>query len=47
MEEGKSSKEEGEDGKYSKTGKEVRLGMATSEAGWARNEEGGGEADIT
>jgi hypothetical protein len=43
MEEGESSKEEGEDGKYSKNGKEVRSGMTTREAGWARNEgEGGG-----
>jgi hypothetical protein len=37
MEEGESSKEEGEDGKYGKNGKEVRSGMATSEAGQARN----------
>jgi hypothetical protein len=43
MEEGEVSKEEGEDGKYSKNGKEVRSGMATREAGRARNErEGGG-----
>jgi hypothetical protein len=41
MEEGESGKEEGEDGKYGKNGKEVRLGMATMEAGWARNEGGG------
>ena len=34
MEEGESSKEEGEDGKYGKNGKEVWLGMATREAGW-------------
>jgi hypothetical protein len=45
MEEGESSKEEGEDSKYGKNGKEVRPGMATSEAGLARNKEGG--ADIT
>jgi hypothetical protein len=42
MEEGEVSKEEGEDGKYGKNGKEVRLGIATREAGWARNERGGG-----
>ncbi len=46
MEEGEVSKEEIEDGKYSKNGKEVRLGTATREAGRARNERGG-EADIT
>jgi hypothetical protein len=45
MEEGEYSKEEGEDGKYSKNGKDVRLGMATREAGWARNE--GGERQIS
>jgi hypothetical protein len=43
---GSLAKEYNEDGKYSKNGKEVRLGMATREAGRARNE-GGGEADIT
>jgi hypothetical protein len=36
---------EGEDGKYGKNGKELRLGMATREAGWARNK--GGGLDIT
>jgi hypothetical protein len=46
MEEGESSKEYNEDGKYGKNGKEVRFGMATREAGRARNE-GGDEADIT
>ncbi len=46
MEEGESIKEEGEDGKNGKNCKEVRLGMPTREAGWARNEVGG-EADIT
>jgi hypothetical protein len=46
MEEGESSKEYNEDGKYGKNGKEVRLGMATREAGRARNK-GGVEADIT
>jgi hypothetical protein len=46
MEEGEYSKEEGEDGKYGKNGKGVRLGMATKESGQARNK-GGGEADIT
>jgi hypothetical protein len=46
MEEGESSKEYNEDGKYSKNGKEVRLGMARREAGRARNKVGG-EADIT
>ncbi len=40
MEEGESSKEEGEDGKYGKNGKEVWLEMATREAGWARNNRG-------
>jgi hypothetical protein len=42
MEVGESSKEEGEDGKYGKNGKEVRSGMATREAGRARNKGGGG-----
>jgi hypothetical protein len=46
MKEGESSKKEGEDGKYGKNGEEVRSGMATREAGWARNKRGG-EADIT
>jgi hypothetical protein len=47
MEEGESSKEYNEEGKYGKNGKEVRLGMATREADQARNKGGGGEADIT
>jgi hypothetical protein len=34
--------EEGDDGKYSKNGEEVRLGMATREAGRAINKRGGG-----
>ncbi len=38
MEEGGYNKEEGEDGKYGKNSKEVRLGMATREAGRVRNE---------
>jgi hypothetical protein len=42
MEEGESSKEYNEDGEYGKNGKEMRLGMATREAGRARNEGGGG-----
>jgi hypothetical protein len=46
MEEAEVSKEEDEDGKYGKIGKEVRLGMATREARRARNERGG-EAYIT
>jgi hypothetical protein len=41
MEEGESSKEEGEDGKYGKNGEKVRSGMETTEAGWTRNERGG------
>ena len=57
MEEGESSKEYNEDGKYGKNGKEVRSGMATREAGRARNKRGGrqislkrrswGEANLT
>ncbi len=43
MEEGESSKVEGEDGKYGKNGEEARSGMATSEAGRARNKGGWGE----
>ncbi len=46
MEEGEFCKEKGEDGKYGKNGKEVQSGMATREAGWARNK-GGGKEDIT
>jgi hypothetical protein len=48
MEEGESSKEEGEDDKYGKNDKEVKSGMATREAGWERNKGGRGvEADFT
>jgi hypothetical protein len=42
MEEGESSKEEGEDGKYGKNGEEVRPGMAIRKADLARNKGGGG-----
>jgi hypothetical protein len=41
MEEGEYRQEEGEDGKNGKNGKEVRLGMATREAGRVRNKGGG------
>jgi hypothetical protein len=41
MEEGESSKEYNEDGKYSKNGKEVRVGMPTRAPGRARNTGGG------
>jgi hypothetical protein len=40
MEEGESSKEYNEDGKYGKNGKEVRLGMITQE-----EELGGGKGE--
>jgi hypothetical protein len=46
MKEGGSSKEYNEDGKYGKNGKEVRLRMATREAGRARNEEGGRQISL-
>jgi hypothetical protein len=41
MEEGESSKEYNDNGKYIKNSKEVRLEIATREAGWARNDRGG------
>jgi hypothetical protein len=46
MEKGESRKEYNEDGKYSKNGKEVRLGIATREAGRARNEGGGRQISL-
>ena len=46
MEEGESSNEYNEDGKYGKNGKEVRLGMATREASRARNKGGGRQISL-